>query len=146
LAGMAVALTALACLLWQPGGAGAMTRGDTAQLRGGTAETQGSTTEIRSSAAESRGDTAEYRGSTTDTRSTVAETLSGHGQSAQRAGTLALLLCVWLGYGAIDILFEQMARSSVDFSSSLFAAFVLAGVLMGVWLAWRRSTCTARSV
>jgi len=132
LAGMAAALTALACLLWQPDGAAAMTRGDAAQTQGSAAKTPDNTIETRDSAAE--------------TRSGVALAPSAHGQSAHRAGTLVLLLCVWFGYGAIDILFKQMARSSVDFSSSLFAAFVLAGVLMGAWLAWRRSTWTRRSV
>lgn len=49
--------------------------------------------------------------------------------TAGRTGA-ALLLAVWLGYGCIDILFKLLAKSGAGFSASLFAAFVLAGVLM----------------
>jgi len=63
-----------------------------------------------------------------------------------RGGAAALLLCVWLGYGMIDILFKQMARSAVDFSSSLLAAFMLAGLFMGAWLLIRRTAWRRRSV
>lgn len=52
-----------------------------------------------------------------------------------RGGVQALyLLGVWLGYGLIDILFKQLAKSGQAFASTLLAAFVLAGVLMLVWL------------
>ncbi|NYT67677.1 EamA/RhaT family transporter [Pusillimonas noertemannii] len=105
LAGMAVALAALVCLLWQPG------RMDIA-------------------AQDSAGPAAR----------------PGDIPSGGRAGTLTVLLCVWAGYGAIDILFKQMARSAVDFASSLLAAFVLAGLAMGAWLASRRARWRARSV
>lgn len=97
LAGMAVALTALLCLIWQP-----KTGGD-----GG--------------------------------RSSPLQDDAG-------VKTVTLLLCVWAGYGTIDILFKQMARSAVNFSSSLLAAFVLAGLAMGLWLAVRRTTWQLRSV
>lgn len=60
--------------------------------------------------------------------------------------TTALLLIVWAGYGVIDVLFKLMARSDVAFASSLFAAFVLAGLVMAVWLAARRTTWNARSM
>jgi len=105
LAGMAVALAALACLLWQSGGTNAATQ------------------DGMNIAAQSAG-----------------------GRSGSRSGTLALLLCVWAGYGAIDILFKQMARSAVDFSSSLLASFVLAGLLMGAWLFLRGTRWRLRSV
>src|SRR5690606_27025089 len=105
LAGMAVALTALACLLWQSGGTNAAMQ---------------------------------------DGMNVAAQSVGG--RSGSGSGTLALLLWVWVGYGAIDILFKQMARSAVDFSSSLLASFVLAGLLMGAWLLWRRTRWRLRSV
>lgn len=67
-------------------------------------------------------------------------------RSAAGAKTVALLLCVWVGYGTIDILFKQMARSTVDFSSSLLAAFVLAGLAMGSWLTIKRTVWCLRSI
>ncbi|HUH39902.1 MAG TPA: EamA/RhaT family transporter [Castellaniella sp.] len=53
---------------------------------------------------------------------------------------LTCLLGVWLGYGVIDILFKQLARSGAAFTSSLLLSFVLAAILMGAWLALRRGT------
>src|SRR5690625_1468473 len=44
--------------------------------------------------------------------------------------TVLLLLGVWLGYGSIDILFKQLARTGAHFATSLLGSFVLAGVLM----------------
>lgn len=49
-----------------------------------------------------------------------------------------LLLGVWAGYGVIDILFKQLAREALDFSSSLLVAFVLSGVIMLLWSAMQR--------
>jgi drug/metabolite transporter (DMT)-like permease len=66
--------------------------------------------------------------------------------SAEAGRSIALLLCVWAGYGVIDILFKQMARSGTSFSSSLFAAFVLAAVLMFLYMIARRTHWTTRSV
>ncbi|HEU0230985.1 MAG TPA: DMT family transporter [Burkholderiaceae bacterium] len=66
--------------------------------------------------------------------------------SSETGRSIALLLCVWAGYGVIDILFKQMARSGTSFSSSLFASFVLAGVLMFIYMIARRTRWTARSV
>lgn len=60
--------------------------------------------------------------------------------------TIPLLLCVWLGYGTIDVLFKEMARSALDFSSSLFAAFVLAGITSFTFLLARRTSWHRRSV
>ncbi|WP_397475502.1 EamA/RhaT family transporter [Pusillimonas sp.] len=98
LAGMAVALAALACLLWQP----------------------------------------------RDRPTTNAPAAGSFTSTA--AATLALLLCVWAGYGTIDVLFKQMARSAMNFSSSLFVSFVLAGLIMGLWLLARRTRWHARSM
>lgn len=44
-------------------------------------------------------------------------------------------LVVLLGYGVIDVLFKQMAKAGAAFSGGLLAAFVLAGVLMLLYLA-----------
>lgn len=60
--------------------------------------------------------------------------------------TVLLLLAVWLGYGTIDILFKQLAKSGAAFSSSLFVAFALAGVLIFGYLLARRSVWTRRNV
>lgn len=68
----------------------------------------------------------------------------GNGQTGRPAALL--LLAVWLGYGTIDILFKQLAKSGAAFSSSLFVSFVLAGVLIFLYLLARRSTWTRRNV
>ena len=44
-------------------------------------------------------------------------------------------LVVLLGYGVIDVLFKQMAKAGAAFSGGLLSAFVLAGVLMLLYLA-----------
>lgn len=49
------------------------------------------------------------------------------------------LICVWVGYGVIDILFKQLARSGAAFSNSLLVAFVLAGIVIFSWLLARRT-------
>lgn len=41
-----------------------------------------------------------------------------------------MLLGVWAGYGIIDILFKQIAKSGTAFAGNLLVAFALAGVLM----------------
>lgn len=48
-------------------------------------------------------------------------------------------LVVWAGYGVIDILFKQVARSGTAFAGGLLLAFVLAGMLMLGYLLWRRA-------
>jgi drug/metabolite transporter (DMT)-like permease len=57
-----------------------------------------------------------------------------------------VLLGVWAGYGCIDILFKQMARIGAGFAGSLLLSFVLAGVLMGLWLLARGTRWHARSL
>ncbi|WP_028356866.1 hypothetical protein [Brackiella oedipodis] len=52
----------------------------------------------------------------------------GSGTRANRLA-LALLLLVWLGYGAIDILFKQFAKSGLDTASGLLLSFSVALVL-----------------
>lgn len=56
------------------------------------------------------------------------------------------LLCVWVGYGVIDILFKQLARGGAAFSSSLLVTFVLAGIVIFSWLFARRTQWHAPSL
>ncbi len=59
--------------------------------------------------------------------------LCKEGGGKKSGGTLsqaALLLGVWAGYGIIDILFKQVAKSSTAFGGNLLVAFILAGMLM----------------
>ncbi len=69
---------------------------------------------------------------------------SGTGGDTARA--TVLLLAVWVGYGVIDILFKQLAKSGAVFSSSLFAAFALAGVLIFLYLLFKRSVWSLRNI
>lgn len=64
----------------------------------------------------------------------------------ERYKGLMLLLCVWLGYGSIDILFKQLAKSGTAFSSSLLLTFCLASVLMLGYLVAKRTAWNQRSV
>lgn len=55
-------------------------------------------------------------------------------ESSKKSGSLmtqaGLLLGVWAGYGVIDILFKQVAKSGTAFAGNLLVAFCLAGILM----------------
>lgn len=66
-----------------------------------------------------------------------------NGDTANPASTsrkaIFYLLCVWVGYGVIDILFKQLARSGAAFSSSLLVTFVLAGIVIFTWLLAQRT-------
>ncbi|MFV2028906.1 EamA family transporter [Neisseria sp. S1] len=57
-----------------------------------------------------------------------------------------LLLGVWAGYGLIDILFKQVAKSGTAFSGNLLVAFCLAAVLMFGYLFYRGSKWTAAGI
>jgi len=73
--------------------------------------------------------------------------LAGEGEAqAQSSWMAALLLGVWVGYGVIDILFKQMAKTGAAFASILFTTFVLAAILIFAWLILRRTQWTARSL
>lgn len=65
-----------------------------------------------------------------------------------RANVVAMLLLlgVWLGYGVIDILFKQMAKSGSAFPNTLLGAFILAGLVSFAWLIVRRTAWNARSI
>jgi len=61
------------------------------------------------------------------------------GSAVSSAGTAARYawlwpLAVWLGYGVIDVLFKQMARTDTAFAGGLLAAFILAGVVIFSYL------------
>jgi len=75
----------------------------------------------------------------------ISRTPAGAASGTGRLGWLPLL-GVWAGYGTIDILFKQMARTGSGFTSTLLLSFVLAGVLMGLWLLLRRTQWHARSL
>lgn len=68
------------------------------------------------------------------------------GRFAGGLTTIACLLGVWAGYGAIDILFKALARQGQAFSTTLLGAFVMAGVIMFVGLAVRRSPWTLAGI
>lgn len=68
------------------------------------------------------------------------------GGSGETRVAALLLLAVWVGYGTIDVLFKQMAKSGAAFSSSLLVAFALAGVLIFLYLILKRTVWTRRNV
>lgn len=65
---------------------------------------------------------------------------------ADRTRAIGYLLAVWAGYGTIDILFKQLAKSGAAFPNSLLAAFVLAGIVIFGWLLARRTVWQGRSL
>ncbi len=71
------------------------------------------------------------------------------GGGKKSGGTLsqaALLIGVWAGYGVIDILFKQVAKSGTAFGGNLLVAFILAGVLMFGYLFYKGSKWTAAGI
>lgn len=60
--------------------------------------------------------------------------------------TVALLLAVWFGYGTIDILFKQMAKTGSAFPTTLLGSFTLAGLVSFIYLFARRAAWNARSM
>lgn len=49
------------------------------------------------------------------------------------------LVGVWFGYGVIDILFKQVAKSGGAFPTTLFIAFSLAACIMFIYLLFKRT-------
>ena len=49
------------------------------------------------------------------------------------------LVGVWFGYGVIDILFKQIAKSGGAFPTTLFIAFSLAACIMFIYLLFKRT-------
>ncbi len=70
------------------------------------------------------------------------------GPESPRGGSAAvmLLLGVWVGYGVIDILFKQMAKTGSAFPNTLLGAFILAGIVSFTWLVARRTAWNVRSI
>lgn len=56
------------------------------------------------------------------------------------------LFLVWVGYGVIDILFKQMAKTGTAFSTGLTITFTLAGILMFAYLILMRTRFNLQSI
>ena len=78
----------------------------------------------------------------------VFKSNSGRGASAQGTTTqlVTSLFAVWLGYGVIDVLFKQVAKTGSATATNLFAAFVLSGVIIFAYLLIKRTRWTVRSL
>lgn len=72
----------------------------------------------------------------------------GTDASSKRGATVVvlLLLGVWFGYGIIDILFKQMAKTGSAFPNTLLGAFILAGLVSFAWLVAKRTAWSGRSM
>ena len=55
------------------------------------------------------------------------------------------LIGVWFGYGIIDILFKQVAKSGGAFPTTLFIAFSLAACIMFIYLLFKRTQWNVES-
>lgn len=60
-------------------------------------------------------------------------------QSAVNFRGVLGLVGVWFGYGIIDILFKQVAKSGGAFPTTLFIAFSLAACIMFIYLLFKRT-------
>ncbi|QGM81081.1 EamA family transporter [Otariodibacter oris] len=58
-----------------------------------------------------------------------------------KGGKVALisLIFVWIGFGIIDILFKEMAKTGSSFSLTLFISFIGAGCVMFIYLTLKRT-------
>lgn len=63
-------------------------------------------------------------------------------------GRLALLslMGVWLGYGTIDILFKQLAKSETDLSISLIITFTMGCLLMLAYIMLKKQRWSMKSI
>ena len=66
-------------------------------------------------------------------------------QSAVSFKGILGLIGVWFGYGTIDILFKQVAKSGGAFPTTLFIAFSLAACVMFLYLFLKRTQWTVPS-
>ncbi|MGE4369584.1 MAG: EamA/RhaT family transporter [Burkholderiaceae bacterium] len=66
--------------------------------------------------------------------------------SGDKFWAIGSLLAVWVGYGTIDILFKQLAKTGAAFPNSLLVAFVLAGIVIFGWLIARKTRWNQRSI
>jgi drug/metabolite transporter (DMT)-like permease len=53
------------------------------------------------------------------------------------SGALPLLLAVWVGFAAVDVMLKKIAAAGTPFAASLEASFALAFIGMITWQAWR---------
>ena len=67
-------------------------------------------------------------------------------QSAVAFRGVLALVGVWFGYGIIDILFKQVAKSGGAFPTTLFIAFSLAACIMFIYLLFKRTEWNVASV
>ena len=67
-------------------------------------------------------------------------------QSAVAFRGVLALVGVWFGYGIIDILFKQVAKSGGAFPTTLFIAFSLAACIMFIYLLFKRTQWNVASV
>lgn len=65
-------------------------------------------------------------------------------QQSQQAPLFLFL--VWVGYGVIDILFKQFAKTGTAFSTGLLITFMLAGILMFLYLFVMRARFNMTSI
>ncbi|WP_246165136.1 EamA/RhaT family transporter [Pigmentiphaga aceris] len=72
--------------------------------------------------------------------------MKGDTSDAGSEGAWRWLLVIWLGYGSIDIMFKQVAKAGTAFAPALLASFVLAGIVMLIWLTWHRVRWDRRNV
>ena len=72
--------------------------------------------------------------------------LIGRGEQSRDARAPLWVAGVWLGYGVIDILFKQMAKTGVAFASTLLVAFVIAALVIFAWLLWQKTRFNLASV
>ena len=70
----------------------------------------------------------------------------GGKKSGSLSTQVMLLLGVWCGYGVIDILFKQVAKSGTAFAGNLLVAFCLAGILMFGYLFAKGSKWTKEGI
>lgn len=73
-------------------------------------------------------------------------TKSNQEQSAVNFKSVLGLIGVWFGYGIIDILFKQVAKSGGAVSANLFISFSLAACVMFIYLLIKRTQWTVPSV
>lgn len=71
---------------------------------------------------------------------------SHHGIEQRGKIAIISLVFVWLGFGVIDILFKQLAKSGSAFPLTLLIAFISAGCVMFIYLLLKRTQWHVPSV
>lgn len=67
-------------------------------------------------------------------------------QSATPKATALILLGVWAGYGVIDVLFKQMSKLGTAFPNTLTVSFMLAFVLLFIYLLIKKTNWQGKSL